>query len=97
MYDEALWRRWDGDCLHLRQDSYHYTLCPFHNITQRGLQLTSLNALLGSAPTQRTDSLQLARHSRPMKVAAHGILTAVCPPALLVSQSVVGLVDDAEP
>ena len=59
MYEEALWRRWDGDCMHLRQDSYHYTLCPFHNITQRGLQLTSLNVLLGSARTHNTDSLRL--------------------------------------
>ena len=47
MYEEALWQRWDGDCMHLRRDSYHYTVCPFHNITQRGLQLTSLNVVLG--------------------------------------------------
>ena len=47
MYEEALWRRWDGDCMHVRQDRYQYTLCPFNNITQRGLQLTSLDVALG--------------------------------------------------
>ena len=48
MYEEGLWRRWDGDCMHARQDEYQYTLCPFHNVTQRGLRLTSLNVALGS-------------------------------------------------
>ena len=48
MYEEAVWRRWDGDCMHARLGEYHYSLCPFHNITQRGLQLTDLNVVLGS-------------------------------------------------
>ena len=57
MYEEALWRRWDGACMHARLDDYLYSLCPFHNVTQRGLRLTSLNAVLGSAE-------QHTQHSR---------------------------------
>lgn len=86
MYEEALWRRWDGECMHARQDGYHYTLCPFRNITQRGLQLTSLHVVLGSADIPRYSShhhadftvIQLAlslNHSR---------LCCVCLPVVAV-------------
>jgi hypothetical protein len=53
-YEEALWRRWDGDCLTAsidaptggQGDGYVYSLCPFQNVTQRS-QSKNLHVSLG--------------------------------------------------
>ena len=95
MCEEALWRRWDGDCMQMQQDNYHYTLCPFQNITQRGLQLTSLNVVLGSVDTAHTYA---PLTGTTQQVVLHSIYQShIRFTCFRRTQCVVELVDDVNP
>ena len=105
VYEGALWRRLDGDCMYARLDEYRYELCPFHNVTQRALRKNSLSVALGSAALKNANCIKCI--TKPMHTYAepnldlptrlHLYVLSASAAVYCGLQSVVELVDDFRP